>query len=410
MSSKIFRVVLSNLNLNITFSVSIWKIYADIGYGVGTLLTISIIALGIVSLAAAFIPECPYNSSFSTIIYVIFQYIRKALKLVSGGRRRIRMIIVIILWFASGSLIAFATITSSSAWYLLVFIPIATTFEYATFDYPKKDLWNSERKINHTPQKYRLPLLTLCVFIVVASLLAAAGYFRNPQKRHIFIALYVVGMLSLLLYGFIASRMSQSLDVLPEIDAIAWLLKLETSPNPEVLMKLARKIVSRRPDFRPKNLELLMPLLSRVIVSHCPNMEPDDLKAYTSCLAYLADFEDDKGSWWLLWEDARYHPALEEPLREKLVNLVGHQAPVGEDAKNVLRFHGLDAHGEKLGARVEKPRGLKKRQISGDTASMMTFVESAHSVESAHYVGSAHSYEQMELHPRWKGGYHSVDV
>jgi len=396
LSSEIFRVVLSNLNLNITLSVSIWKIHNDIGYGVGTLFTIGVIALGIVSLAAAFIPECPYNSSFSTIIDVIFQCIRKALKLVSGGKRQIRMIIVIILWFASGSLIAFATITSSSTWYLLVFIPIATTFEYATFVYPKKDGWNSERQTNHKGQKYRLPRLTLYVFIVAASLLAAAGYFHNPQKHHIFIALYVVGMLSLLLYGFIASKMSQSLDVPPEINAIAWLLKLETSPNPDIFMTLASKI--RRPDFRPKILDLLMPLLSRLIVSHCPNMEPDDLKAYTSCLAYLADFKDDRGSWWLLWEDARYHPTLEEPLREKLVKLADHQAPVGEDAKDVLRFHGLDAYGKKLGARVEKPRGLKERQISGDAASMGTFVE------------SAHSYEAMELHPRWKGGYHSVDV
>jgi len=202
LSSEIFRIVLSNLNLNITFSVSIWKIQQDIGYGVGTLLTLSIIALGIASLAAAFISECLYNSSFLTIIEVIFQYIRKALKLASFRKRWFRMTIITFSWFGLGALIAYATITFSSAYYLLVFIPIAITFEYATFKYKKADGWDWERKINHKPQKYRLPHLTLGVFIFVASILAAAGYFRNPQKCGIFIALYVVGMLSLLIWFY----------------------------------------------------------------------------------------------------------------------------------------------------------------------------------------------------------------
>jgi hypothetical protein len=401
LSSEIFRTVLYNLNLNIVFSVSIWNIQPDIGYGVGTLLTLNIIALGIASLAAAFIPECPYNSSFSTVIRVIFQYIRKALKLTEklGGNRWLRTTIVTISWFTSGSLIAYATITSSSAYYLLVFIPIAITFEYATDD-P-----NSKREINHKPQKYRLPHLTLGVFIIVASILAAAGYFRNPQKLAIFITLYVVGMLLLFLYGSMASKMSKSLDETTEIDAITWVLKLETSPDPELFKKLVCLINNSRgaSDYRPKMLESLMPLLSRVIVS--PDAEPKDLETYVSCLAYLAEFEDYKGSNWLLWEDARYHPKLDDRLRDKLVELVPKdQFPVGKGPIDVLRFYGLDSHGRKLDAHVEKPPSSKKRQISGDAASIQTVVETAHSMESAY------SYEDMELHPRRKGGYSSVDA
>jgi len=236
LSSELFSILLSNLNLNIPLSVSIWRIHPDIGYGVGTLLTLSIIALGIASLAAAFIPECPYNSSISTIIRFIFRYLRKALKRTEFGNKRrrwLRITIITILWFATGSLIAWVTIKFSSAYYLFVFIPIAITFEYATDD------TKSERTIKHTPQKYRLPHLTLLVFIVVASLLAAAGYFRNPQKLHIFIILYVVGMLLLFVYGLMASKMSKSLAGTTEIDAITWVLKLGTSPDPKLFQTLA---------------------------------------------------------------------------------------------------------------------------------------------------------------------------
>ena len=391
MSSEIFRIVLSDINLNIIFSVSIWSIQQNIGYGVGTILTLSVIALGITSLAAAFIPACPYSSSISTIIQVIFDYTRKALKLVSRrwNTPSSRMTLVIFSWFASGSLIAFATIKFSSAFYLLVFIPISITFEYSM-----------KKQVKHKPQKHRLPRLSLWVSMIITPLLAAAGYFRNPQKYHIFVILYIVGMLVLFFYGWMASRMSKSLEGTAEIDAITWLLKLETSPNPELFKKACRIVSSDSGrDYQPKVLESLMLLLSSVIASHRPDMKPKDLETYVSCLAYLAKFEDKGGSWSRLKEDARKHPKLEEfeELRKKLVELAKHQSPVGRDAGNVLHSHGWDAHGQKIDAHVEKPL-LHKRQISGDAASVMTFVE------------SAHSYEDMELHSRHKGGYYSVDA
>jgi len=307
-----------------------------------------------------------------------------------------KMVIRVISWCASGSLIAYATITQTSAFYLLVFIPIAITFEYAMKTEP----------VNHKPQKHRLPHSTLLAFIIIGSLLAAAGYFRNPKKRHIFIILYVVGMVVLLVYGCMASKMAKSLDKTAEIDAIIWLLRLETSPNPDLLEKALRRIVSRTsgadgpsadnpsgpdgpsgpdspcgPDYRPKILESLMPLLSRLIVSHDPDVEPvKDLETYVSCLAYLADFKNQRGSWWLLMEDARSHPALEERLQCRLKELAKHQTRVGMAAREVLRLFGLK----------------DQQQTPEDASSIMTFVE------------SAHSYEEMELHSRHKGGYYSV--
>ena len=237
--------------------------------------------------------------------------------------------------------------------------------------------------------------------MIITPLLAIAGYFRNPQKYYIFVILYIVGMLVLFFYGWMASGMSKSLDGTAKIDAITWLLKSETSPNPELFEKACRIISGDSGgDYKPKVLESLMPLLSSVIVSHRPDMEPKNLETYVSCLAYLAKFEDEEGSWLLLKEDARRHPKLEEfkGLRKKLVELAKHQSRVGRDAGDILRYHGWDAQGQKLDAHAEEPVRLHKRQISGDAASVMTFVE------------SAHSYEDMELHSRHKGGYYSVDA
>ncbi|KIK02786.1 hypothetical protein K443DRAFT_5912 [Laccaria amethystina LaAM-08-1] len=394
--------------------ISTWSMEKTIGYGVGTLLTLSILALGVTSLAAAFIPACPYNSTFSAIIKGTFDRIHKLStycihKLstdASCGRhigRWGRRIIIIISWFASGSLIAWATIKFTSAYYSLVFIPIAITFEYAM-----------KKRVNHNPQKHRLPRLTLSVFILIGGTLAAAGYFRNPRKYLIFVGLYVGGMSVLFVYGWMAGRMSKSLEPTAEIEAIIWLLSLETPPDseiPDLFEKLKTcRIISDPSDcdsepkspesykpqgpesykpkkspesYKPKMLESLMPLLSSLIVSDRSDIE---LEPYVSFLAYLADFENKQGSWWRVWEDAMSHPRLEKPLLPRLEELAKHQSPVGEGARNVLYSF--------------RSKGHKKRQISGDsdTPSMMTF------------VGSAHSYEEMELHPRRKGGYYSVDA
>jgi len=188
--------------------------------------------------------------------------------------------------------------------------------------------------------------------------------------------------------------MSKSSEETVEIDAIIWSLSLETPPKPYLFEKLkACRIVSGPSDcdskpksvesYKPKMLESVMPLLSSLIVSDRPDV---DLETYVSFLAYLADFDNEQGSWWRLWEDAMSHPRLDEPLLPKLKELAKDQSRVGTDARKVLDSFGIKGH--------------KKRQISGDsdTSSMMTFAE------------SAHSYEGMELHPRRKGGYYSVDA
>jgi hypothetical protein len=257
----------------------------------------------------------------------------------SCGRQRVgrwgRMIITIVAWFASGSLIAWATIRYTSAYYSLVFIPIAITFEYAM-----------KRPVNHNPQKHRLPRLTLSVFILTGSSLAIAGYFRNPRRYPIFVILYVVGMLVLFFYGGMAGRMSKSSEETVEIDAIIWLLSLETPPKPYLFEKLkACRIVSGPSDcdskpksvesYKPKMLESLMPLLSSLIVSDRPDV---DLETYVSFLAYLADFDNEQGSWWRLWEDAMSHPRLDEPLLPKIERIGQGSISCGNGRQEGFRF------------------------------------------------------------------------
>ncbi|EDR00377.1 uncharacterized protein LACBIDRAFT_334197 [Laccaria bicolor S238N-H82] len=342
--------------------ISVWSIQKTIGYGVGTLLTVSVSALGVMSLVAAFIPTCPYDSTFSVIIKGIFDQIHKLASLVVSRLARSEsspaglkrwgwmtingIIFRGILFFGSGSAIAWATITQSSAYYLLIFIPIAISFEYAM---------KQPKPVNHKPQKHRLPRWVLSVFIIMAPTFAIAGYFRNPRRYIIFVILYVS-----------ASQMSKSLDKTTEIDAIIWLL--ETSPNSDLIRK-ACQILRGYGDYRPKMLESLMPLLSLLIVSDRSDVELEDLETYVSFLAYLADFDKKPGSWLLLREDAMSHPRLEDPLLQKLVELKHHpRVGIAQAAEKVLRLFGYPDE--------------------GDTSSIMTFVE------------PAQSYEEMGLHPR----------
>ena len=97
------------------------------------------------------------------------------------------------LGFRPGAMITYyTTLTCSSTCTPLICVPVAITFAYSMQENPRAD---------HKPQKFRLPLLTLLTFLIIAPILAAAGYFHNPQKSPFFIGLYTVGMLVLFAFG-----------------------------------------------------------------------------------------------------------------------------------------------------------------------------------------------------------------
>ncbi|KAF8811283.1 hypothetical protein BYT27DRAFT_6462320 [Phlegmacium glaucopus] len=425
------------------FFVHTWvtTLHAGIGYAVAVILAVGFITLAITSFAAAFIPACPFHSSFSTIIQLVFEspdILLKALsnkfdipewmKEMNPGRRWLP-IVGLVLWFGSGSAIAYGTLKFSGGIMVLVCIPLAITFAYSMQEEEtksresQKDPRRRSFRFQHEtkrriPQKYRLPLFSLGNFVVIGSLLSTAGYFNHSWT--IFITLYTIGMVLLLLFGIIARPLAKSTKETREIDAIAWLLNSTSSDSRSLFMK-AGKITSssgdakggvrggvRGGEYKPRLLASLMPLLSSLITSPRTDTqaklhedsEPTDLEVYVSCLAQLSDFEKYTGSWRLLHEDGKRHPGLEQQLVTKLVWLATNPLALeqcGENVKNaaimVLRNHRLDEHG--------KEKKQHKRQASGDAGSTITFPEAAHS----------YYYEEpVELYSRGNGGYSRVDT
>ncbi|KAF8801147.1 hypothetical protein BYT27DRAFT_7115509 [Phlegmacium glaucopus] len=414
------------------FFVHEWasELNAGIGYAVAVILSVGFITLAITSLAAAFIPACPFHSSFSTIIKLVFESPEILLKTLSNkfdipewmrklnpGRSWLP-IAGLVLWFGSGSAIAYGTLKFSGGIMVLVCIPLAITFAYSMPEEeirsrePQKDpsrlsfVFYDETK-RRIPQKYRLPLFSLGNFVVIGSLLSTAGYFNHSWG--IFITLYIIGMVLLLLFGIIARPLAKSTKETREIDAVAWLLNSTSSDSRSLFMK-AGKITSgkgddaRGGDYKPRLLASLLPLLSSLITSPRTKVDedskPTDLEVYVSCLAQLSDFVRDTGSWRLLHEDGKRHSKLEPPLVTKLVWLATNPLALeqcGENVKKaaiaVLHNHRMDEHG--------KTKKQKKQQASGGVGSTITLPEPAHS----------YYYEEpVELHPRGNRGYSRVET
>ena len=370
------------LIINIILSLSLLAADIGIAYPVGTIISLGLFVPGVASLAAAFIPSCPFYSSYSTPIQLCFKIPEELLnwilttlckrleiRLAPTAIRWLRIGVFTSLGFGLGAMITYATLTRSSICTPLICVPVAITFAYSMQESPGAD---------HKPQKFRLPLLILLTFLIIAPILAAAGYFRNPQKSPFFISLYSVGMLVLFAFGWMASGLSKSMEETREIDAIAWLLNSTPSHNP-TLFKKASQIASRG-DYQPRFLTSIMPLLSSLITSHYTDNDPQLLEISVSCLAQLSNFMDVKGSFWCLWENARQHPTLEEPLREKLKKLA-------QDTRDVPGLRSAAAkvlHNFNLNGQGENPVDL------GSMAKLL---------------GSPHLDQERELRSRLNDGY-----
>jgi hypothetical protein len=281
----------------------------------------------------------------------------------------------------------------------LVFIPLTITFSYAMADEDevkedrvKKD--KVKKKNSRKPQKYRLPHFALGGFVIIGSILAAAGYFTGPGSRNIFLILYVIGMSVLFIVGLAARYLAKSSKKTIVIDAMAWLLNSESDPSKiEPLLQRIGQITFDNGEedgynhYRARLLESLMPLLSSLITSPRTKMLYDhsqlkDLETYVSSLAQLSDFKDDP--FWdrrflkHLREDAKRHPILEYTLRKKLVELIedSRSKDLTDAAIAVLRNFGLDSQ-EKF-----QKQGFDVLDIS-DTSSMNTLTDPEHPFDGA---------------------------
>ena len=387
------------------------------------------------SLAAAFIPACPFQSPLSDILRLTFQipqtlsmwifrnlYKKKKLSfgMIPGWLRTAAFLLI---FTASGVAIAYAILALSGSFAPIVCVPVAFTFAFSMRE-PKKE--------NHTPQRHKLPQLSLLVFFVIGSSLSAAGYVRDQHQTHVFIILYVIGMSFLLFFGWMARRMSKSVNE-TEIDATAWLLKSTPFQDPGFLRSLEKttKLASVDPCYRPRVLASLVSLLPPLIASYETDslhedsrhensspensLDEDPLNAISSdeilrqeksqqeksrqerlrlqdllsCLATLSNFEDDDGTFWLLKEDKKSHPTLENTakLRSKLMQLARlEDTEYSVPATQILKNFKLN----------DEENLEQKERVFGDAESVITLTE-------------LYSYEGVESsHDKPDNGYHSL--
>lgn len=177
-------------------------------------LTLDFISLFITSLLQySFV--CPFHSSFSTIIRLILIFPLGLCRILSrqmGFEGRLPTISdKVSLWLLIGGFLGPTAVigclpsTYSGGIFTSIIILI---FAYST----------QGEAIKYKPQTYRLPLWSLYSFLFIGSLLSAAGYFSKKPFYNI------VGMVLLLLFGWMANRLSKSMKDAGKIDAIAWLL------------------------------------------------------------------------------------------------------------------------------------------------------------------------------------------
>ena len=270
-------------------STSVTPLQQFIGYIVGTILSLGLISLGVTSIGAAFVPACPFRSIFSSAIELLFEIPWVLLQTILSGVLGIKIKKVqsvwngclVFLWVAYIALVAYAALNLSSACLILIFLPVAITLAYA-----------ARQEVDHDTQDYMIPHLSGWAIVLVELMLAAAAYFTGSitNKYPIFITLYGLGMVVLILSGWLGSGMSKSMAKTGEIDAIAWLLRSTPSQDP-TFFKKAGQMVSLSVDYngrlpvdcnssqyRPRLLKSLMPLLSLLITSHhAPEPDADPL-------------------------------------------------------------------------------------------------------------------------------------
>ena len=354
------------LNTNSSPSISIAVFQNIIGVLVAAFFNAGLLFFGLTCLSGAFFPGCPFRSAFSSAIQLIFEISRKLFKWILHGlfcgralRRQLpsdreQLIIQIVIDVFMGILpiamlyiiIPLEYTVNIGIWSSLSFL-ISASLSLAYF---------AKQKADYYPQKYKISQLALWGFLPNSVLMSSVMWFQSSIFDTAGIGddfltiMNVFGVLITFISNVICGKMSKSMAVTGEIDAIAWLLKTSPSPhsvepplNLAELFKKAGQMTVSKPgsDYRPRLLESLFPFLSLLITSyHLPRLpspgsdtpppssnaedsdskrERENTEIYTACLAQLSDFSDSRGKALVFWEDTMRHPVLEQPLVDKLV-------------------------------------------------------------------------------------------
>ena len=359
-----------------------------IGAAVGVFLGVGLIFIVLTSFNAACISGCPFRSPFSDVIRSFFDKV--GLLIMREIRKRrippIRMWIECIMLLTAGLITLIKTynvrFTSFPIFSLVSGIPILVV---------------AQSTVAHIPQKYKISHLAawVCSFISLPLIIVIYLSDEVIKSTAVLAALLLSGSLGIVITLWMFSKMSKSMDDTGEIDAIAWLLITTPPQHPVTYFEKVCQMTSDSSTgqmkgdnytghhYRPRLLESLLPLLTPLITSyhtpehyssdtHSPqsndvlNRQPQtnlspvnddmvtidedphlkDLEIYIACLAQLSDFEDYKGTWSCVWEDAMQHPELEQSLIKKLVKLADpqHKFPLRlrNAATKVLNNYELD--------------------------------------------------------------------
>jgi len=293
------------------YSSSISEEQKQLGYVVGVIFHLGLSFVLDTSITAAFISTSPFRSPFSDLVKFIFRIFpdqpnpdpNPELQKKNTRTRKITIIVAAVLVLAVTGYLVFKQIAVAVP---LIYLPFAAVLALA----------REETEMDIQPRLYNLPewvFFTTCLLFITCGL---SFYFStNPILFYILFPL--VGII-LGVQGFVVVKISQVKAKTADADAIAWLLSISPSQNPDWFEK-AVQIAEGSPNLRARLLKVLFPLLVPLIIS--TNKRDDEQKYYLNALADLVDFQPCKASVWRN-RAAMEHPSLPPKLRERLEGLL----------------------------------------------------------------------------------------
>jgi len=302
--------------------------------------------LVVVSVAAAFIPACPFNSSLTALIKIILNLfpgycLPKGIFPDKHSRTKwwIRRVSVTVISILVTIGMVFGVRKYSGSYYALMCVPFAASI--STFA--------KLPKLDRRPPQFGIQYFILLASIVIAPVLIAAGYYTHTHTST-FLGLFLTGCILIFVFAIAGSHIFKFLPDTQETDAIAWLLNRTSSQEPSYFQKAGQ--ISEHSNHQPKQpedgsapahnfdhrkaslLTSLLPLLSSLITSKIQYRASQqkgtedsasqekgmkDLEIYVACLAQLSAFTKSPGSF-LRNQSALEHPSLSPPDAKSLAD------------------------------------------------------------------------------------------
>ena len=200
----------------------------------------------------------------------------------------------------------FLAIDKSPAYQILTYVPIAGVFAVAR---------KPEKSPDYTPW-LGVPGFVFFSGTTILIVISISAYFSGNDHIRKFACISAIGFVLLFFVAICMDRLTRYIPDTREAEAIAWLLKVNSSPSHESLLLKNAGLIAKTPQRKALLLNALIPLLQPLIDSH-DEYSRGQLEIYVSCLAQLSDFQDKKGSYWTNTAPVE-HPALPLALRNRL--------------------------------------------------------------------------------------------